>query len=105
MLIETGQVWKMKRVNSKEVFIANIIQPHGDKEPSIYYRNLGDTEPYQNEWLLLGIFLILFELKDLACKSKNGYIYLIDNEAHAMTTGGLRLINRQGHTSYEIGNI
>ena len=61
----------MKRVNSKEVFIANIIQPHGDKEPSIYYRNLGDTEPYQNEWLLLGVFLILFELKDIAFRSKN----------------------------------
>ncbi len=103
MLIETGQVWKMKRVNSKEVFIANIIHPYGDKEPSIYYRNLGDTEPYENEWLLLGTFLILFELKEKS--NKDDYIYWIDKEVYAMTTGGLRLLNRQGHTSYEIRDI
>ena len=103
MIIETGQIWRMKRVNSKEVFIDNIIQPHGDKEPSIYYRKLGETEPHQNEWLFLRTFLILFELKDQSYH--DDYIYKISDEQYVMTTGGLRLFNRQGHTSYEIRDI
>lgn len=104
MLIETGQIWKMKRVNSKEVFIANIIQPHGDKEPSIYYRELNEGEPHANKWLPLRTFLILFELKKKSFRPW-GCIYDIDEQLYGMTTGGLHLLNKQGHTSYEIRDI
>ena len=102
MIIETGQIWKMKRVNSREVFIDNIIEHLNYVD--IYYRDIGEAEPHANKQAPLKTFLLLFELKTKKTLL-NEYIYYIYEEEYVMTMFGLIKMEGKGHTSYEIRDI